>query len=72
MTLRKLENFTLADIDEVTAHRQAMIAEAIDARDRWERAVARVRLLLEANPDWTWRDAVDHMRDIGALDEIPS
>jgi len=72
MTVPKLENFTLAEIDAVTAAKHFRIVEAMEAKAKWERSVAGIRLLLEANPDWKWRDAVELMRDTGTMPEITS
>jgi hypothetical protein len=49
--------------------KDAAVRAAKADRDRWEAAANLVVPVLQANPDWKWRDAVAHLRASGV--ELP-
>lgn len=66
----ELGDFGLAEVEartqQIRVNREHVIAE----ERMWLRACEFIRPLLEANPDWCWRDAVDHMRETGGLPDL--
>lgn len=66
-TFCDLGDFGLDEIAKHTRQVEANLAAVSKALDIWNAAVAVVRPVLEGNPDWRWRDAVDYLRDRGGL-----
>lgn len=62
------------DDDEVLVEACEVASDACDVafRNEWrfDRAAEAVVPLLEANPGWTWRTAVEHMRSTGTLPSL--
>lgn len=64
---KELGDFTLEDIDQVSAQKDENIEHAIEAKAEWDSAIRLVGPLLAQNPRWVWRDAVSYMRANGGL-----
>jgi hypothetical protein len=65
-----LADFDLADIEQETAQKQDNIEAAAAELRLWNRAKRYVVPLLDAHPDWKWRNAVEHMRTNGGLPSL--
>lgn len=72
MTIPNFGSLKLADIDKITAQKQLSVSGATEAKLNWDRVVATVRPLLEAHPDWTFSDAVEHIRHAGGARDSAS
>lgn len=71
LVLRK-EVITLGDLglDEIqiiTEQKESNIETATTALGEWNKAKELVEPLLLSNPDWKWRDAADHLKQIGVV-----
>jgi hypothetical protein len=60
---KELAKFTLDDVRQVSEQKDDNIERATAERNIWLRAAGYIEPLLGAHPDWTWKDAVEYMRD---------
>jgi hypothetical protein len=72
--LRDKHDAALATVNEASGEAYDVAAHACDAaftnEVRFDRAAAAVIPLLESNPGWTWRTAVEHMQANGTLPSL--
>jgi hypothetical protein len=66
-SVKVLGDFDLADIPLHTRQVRENVEKVTAAEDRWLRKVALIEPVLRAHDGWVWRDAVDYLRERGAL-----
>lgn len=64
-----LGDFSSKEIALISEQKDVNIEAALAERVRWRKAVSVIKPLLDANPGWRWRDAVEYLRGRGALPE---
>lgn len=65
-----LGDLTLTEVEALERRKLMNIETAVRERDRFSAAVIVIKPLLEANPNWRWRNAVKYLAEHGGLPPV--